>query len=63
MSGWSVECFVTNVLDIGAHEHSLEDSCGRAVKAATQLQLGEANAASLGRAVEADLAGHGGSAE
>lgn len=50
------QCFVTNVLDVGAPTHSLDDSCGRAAQVATQSQLGEARAAALGRAIEADMA-------
>jgi hypothetical protein len=52
------ECFVTNVLDVGAPRHALDDSCGRAVRAATRTQLGEELAFLLGRDIEADLAGH-----
>ena len=51
------QCFVTNVLDVGTPEHALDDSCGRAVRAATQAQLGDELASLLGRAIEADLAG------
>lgn len=57
------ECFVTNALDVGTPPHALDDSCGRAVRAATAFQLGEAGATALGQAVEADLAGHRGSTE
>ena len=57
------ECFVTNVLDVGASAHSLDDSCGRAVYAATQAQLGDELAHSLGRDVEADLSGRRASTE
>jgi hypothetical protein len=49
-------CFVTSALDVDAPAHSLNDSCGRAAQAATRSHLGEARAAALGRAIEADLA-------
>ncbi|MEK6207391.1 MAG: hypothetical protein AABM32_07085 [Chloroflexota bacterium] len=54
------QCFVTNVLDVSAPTHSLDESCGSAAEVATQSQLGEAHAAALGRAIEADLAGRRG---
>jgi hypothetical protein len=52
------QCFVTSVLDLGTPAHALDDSCGRAVRAATQAQLGDELASLLGRDIEADLAGH-----
>jgi hypothetical protein len=52
------QCFVTNVLEVGTPTHALDDSCGRAVHAATQARLGDELASLLGRAIEADLAGH-----
>jgi len=52
------QCFVTNVLEVGTPTHALDDSFGRAVHAATQAQLGDELASSLGRDIEADLAGH-----
>jgi len=52
------QCFATNVLDIATPTHVLDESCGRAVHAATRAQLGEELASSLGSEIEADLAGH-----
>jgi hypothetical protein len=54
------QCFVSNVLDVSGPTHALDDSCGRAAEVATRSQLGEARAADLGRAIEADLAGRRG---
>ena len=52
------QCFVTSVLELGTPAHALDDSCGRAVRAATQAQLGDELASLLGRDIEADFAGH-----
>jgi hypothetical protein len=50
------QCFVTTALDLEGPAHSLNDSCGRAAQVASRGQLGDARAAALGRAIEADLA-------
>jgi hypothetical protein len=52
------QCFITNVLGVGTPTHALDDSCGRAVYAATQARLGDELATLLGSDIEADLAGH-----
>ena len=57
------QCFVTNVLDVGTPTRALDDSCSRAVRAATRAQLGDDLAALLGLAIQADLAGHRASTE
>ncbi|TMG59867.1 MAG: hypothetical protein E6H87_09860 [Chloroflexi bacterium] len=44
-------------------ELALDDTCGRAVRAATRAKLGDELASLLGNDIEADLAGHRASRE
>ena len=50
------ECFIQNALDASGSVGVLHGSCGRAVESASRPRLGPDRAASLGRAIEADLA-------